>query len=303
MRAPLKQSLAMNNQQRIPLSTGVELDVWTAGDPSHPPIIFLHGFPESHRTWAHQIAGLTDRFYCIAPDQRGYARSSKPPQVADYKIPLLVADVFALADALQIDRFTLAAHDWGGAIGWATALTRPDRVERLIIANAPHPYIYQKTIIEDLDQRQAAQYIRTFRGQELEERIAKNGLDWFFEHSFMRHLKASAVSDSERAAYLDEWSQPGALTAMFNWYRASPTDVPAMDEVVETTAFLQKPFPQLHIPTLIVWGTKDPALLPCQLDGIETYVPNATVIRIPDAGHFSPWEAPDAVTKAMRDWL
>ncbi len=290
-------------QQRIPLSTEVELDVWTAGDPSHPPIIFLHGFPESHRTWAHQMAGLADRFYCIAPDQRGYARSSKPPQVADYKIPLLVADVFALADALQIDRFTLAAHDWGGAIGWATTLTRPDRVERLIIANAPHPYIYQKTIIEDLDQRQAAQYIRTFRGQELEERIAKNGLDWFFDHSFMRYLPAGSVSDAERAAYLDEWSQPGALTAMFNWYRASPTDVPAMDEVVETTAFLQKPFPQLHIPTLIIWGMKDPALLPCQLDGIETYVPNAAVIRIPDAGHFSPWEAPDAVTKAMQDWL
>jgi pimeloyl-ACP methyl ester carboxylesterase len=290
-------------QRRIALSTGVELDVWTAGNPANSPIIFLHGFPESHRTWAHQMAGLADRFYCIAPDQRGYARSSKPPKVADYKISLLVADVFALADALQIDRFTLAAHDWGGAIGWATALTRPDRVERLIIANAPHPYIYQKTIIEDLDQRQAAQYIRTFRGQELEERIAKNGLDWFFEHSFMRHLKASAVSDSERAAYLDEWSQPGALTAMFNWYRASPTDVPAMDEVVETTAFLQKPFPQLHIPTLIVWGMKDPALLPCQLEGIEEHVPNATVNRIPDAGHFSPWEAPDAVTKAMQDWL
>jgi pimeloyl-ACP methyl ester carboxylesterase len=290
-------------QQRISLSTGVELDVWTKGDPANPPIIFLHGFPESHRTWAHQMTELSDRFYCIAPDQRGYARSSKPLQVADYKISLLVADVFALADALQIDRFTLAAHDWGGAIGWAAALTRPDRVERLIIANAPHPYIYQKTIIEDLDQRQAAQYVRTFRGDELERRIAEHGLDWFFEHSFMRHLTASAVSDAERAAYLDEWNQTGALTAMFNWYRASPTDVPAMDEVIETTDFLQKPFPQFHRPTLIVWGMKDPALLPCQLDGIEDYVTDVTIVRIPDAGHFSPWEAPDAVTNAMRDWL
>jgi pimeloyl-ACP methyl ester carboxylesterase len=168
-------------QQRIALATGVELDVWTEGDPASPPIIFLHGFPESHRTWRHQMAGLVDRFWCIAPDQRGYARSSKPPEVRDYMVPKLVADVFALADALGIDRFTLAAHDWGGAIGWAAALTRPERVERLIIANAPHPYIYQKTIIEDLDQRQAAQYIRTFRGDELERRIAENGLGWFFE--------------------------------------------------------------------------------------------------------------------------
>jgi pimeloyl-ACP methyl ester carboxylesterase len=290
-------------RKRIALATGVELDVWTQGDPSNPPIIFLHGFPESHRTWVHQMAELSDHFHCIAPDQRGYARSSKPAEVSDYMVPKLVADVFALADALGIDRFTIAAHDWGGAIGWAAALTRPERIERLIIANAPHPYIYQKTIIEDLDQRQAAQYIRTFRGDELERRIADNGLVWFFEHSFMRHLEASAVSDVERAAYLDEWSQPGALTAMFNWYRASPTDVPAMDVAIETTDFMQKPFPKLMVPTLIVWGMKDPALLSCQLDGIDEHVPNVTVVRVDDAGHFSPWEAPEAVTMAMRDWL
>ena len=290
-------------QRRIPLSTGVELDVWTAGDPLNPPILFLHGFPESHRTWAHQMEGLADRFYCIAPDLRGYARSSKPAEVFDYRIAQLVADVFALADALGIDRFILAAHDWGGAIGWAAALVRPDRIERLIIVNAPHPYIYQKTIIENLDQRQAAQYIRTFRGEELERRIAENGLDWFFDHSFMRYLQADAVSAEDRAAYLDEWSQPGALTAMFNWYRASSTDVPAMDDVVETTEFLQKPFPRVHIPTLIVWGMKDPALLPCQLEGIEDHVPAVTVIRIPDAGHFSLWEAPNEVTEAMKHWL
>lgn len=290
-------------QQRLSLATGVDVNVWTLGDPANPPIIFLHGFPESHRTWRHQMAGLADRYRCIAPDQRGYARSSKPLEISDYAVTKLVADVFALADALGIDRFTLAAHDWGGAIGWAAALTRPDRVERLVIANAPHPYVFQKTILENLDQRQASQYISVFRGDELERRIADNGLDWFFEHSFMRHLKAGAVSDEERAAYLDEWSQPGALTAMFNWYRASPMDVPPMDAVIETTDFLQKPFPRLDIPTLIVWGLKDPALLPCQLDGLEALVPDLSIVRIPNAGHFSPWEAPKAVTGAMQDWL
>jgi pimeloyl-ACP methyl ester carboxylesterase len=289
--------------QRTALSTGVELDVWTLGDPANPPIIFLHGFPESHRTWANQMAGLAERFWCIAPDQRGYARSSKPAEVSDYMVPKLVGDVFALADALGIERFTIAAHDWGGAIGWAAAITRPERVERLIIANAPHPHIFQKTIIEDLAQRQASQYIRNFRGDELEQRIAENGVDWFFDHSFMRYLEAGAVSAEDRAAYIDEWSQPGALTAMFNWYRASPIDVPAMDAVIETTDYLQKPFPKMMLPTLIIWGMKDPALLPCQLEGIEDYVPNLTVVRIDDAGHFSPWEAPDAVTKAMREWL
>ena len=288
--------------QRIILPTGVELDVWTAGDPANPPIIFLHGFPESHRTWGAQMDALGDRHYCIAPDQRGFARSSKPPEVSDYTPDKMVADLFALADALGIDRFTLAAHDWGGAIGWAAALKAPDRIARLIICNAPHPLIFQRTLIDDMAQRKASQYILTFRGQELEKRIAENGLDWFFEHSFMRHLKASAVSDEVRLAYLDEWGQPGALTAMFNWYRATPMRVPAMDETPPRPAYLDAPFPVLTMPVLIIWGMKDPALLPCQLDGLDAFVADLTIARI-DCGHFTPWEAPEAVNIALRDFL
>lgn len=291
------------SKQRVALATGVELDVWTAGDPANPPIIFLHGFPESHRTWRHQMAGLSGRYYCIAPDQRGYARSSKPAKVSDYAVPRLVADVFALADALGIERFTLAAHDWGGAIGWAAALGRPERVERLIIANAPHPYMFQKMLIEDLGQRAASQYIRTFRGDDLERRIAENGLDWFFDHSFMRHLTENKVSAEDRAAYLDEWSQPGALTAMFNWYRASPMTVPAMDEDAPRPPFLDAPFPKLAMPVLIVWGMEDKALLPCLLEGLDALIDDLTIVRIEGAGHFVPWEAADAVTRAMEEWL
>ena len=92
----------MTMQQRIRLTTGVELDVWTAGDPAHPAMIFLHGFPESHRTWRHQMAGLSDRYFCIAPDQRGYARSDKPTDLAAYKVPVLVADVLALAVVVSL---------------------------------------------------------------------------------------------------------------------------------------------------------------------------------------------------------
>ncbi len=289
-------------KRRIALPTGVELDVWTAGDPAHPPLVFLHGFPESHRTWRHQIAVLSQRFHCIAPDQRGYARSSKPADVADYAVPKLVADVFALADALKIDRFTIAAHDWGGAIGWAAALTRPERVARLIICNAPHPYVFQKTLIEDRAQREASQYIRAFRGTELEDRIAEHGVAWFFDHSFMRHLTSDQVGAEDRALYLDEWSQPGALTAMFNWYRASPMDVPPVDGPIARPPFLDKPFPKLTLPVLIVWGMRDPALLPCQLEGLGEHVDDLTIIRV-DAGHFAPWEAPEAVTAALDCWL
>ena len=290
-------------RQRLPLATGVELDVWSSGDTANPPIIFLHGFPESHRTWRHQMAALSDRYYCIAPDQRGYARSSKPPEISEYTVPKLVADVFALADALGIEQFTIAAHDWGGAIGWAAALGNPSRVERLIIANAPHPYIFQKTLIEDLPQRAASQYIRTFRDDDLERRIAENGIDWFFDHSFMRHLTMKDVGPEDRAFYIDEWSQPGALTAMFNWYRASPMAVPTMEEQPPRSPFLDAPFPKLSMPVLIVWGLEDKALLPCQLEGLGPLIDDLAIVRIEGAGHFVPWEAPDPVTQAIRDWL
>jgi pimeloyl-ACP methyl ester carboxylesterase len=288
---------------RVSLSTGVALDVWTAGDPANPPIIFLHGFPESHRTWTHQMAALSDQYWCIAPDQRGYARSDKPADVADYKVPVLVADVFALADALGIGRFTLVGHDWGGAIAWAAALKDQHRVERLIQCNAAHPYVFQKTLIFDTAQREASQYITTFRERDLVSEVAAKGVDWFFDDRFGDGKHGLGVAPVDRAAYLDEWSQPGAIAGMLNWYRASPMRVPDPQAPAVSTPFLDAPFPKLTMPVLVIWGMSDPALLPCQLDGLDDHIDNLTVMRVPDAGHFVPWEAPDAVNAAMRDWL
>jgi pimeloyl-ACP methyl ester carboxylesterase len=290
-------------QRRVPLSTGVELDVWTAGDPTHPPIIFLHGFPESHRTWRHQMAALSATHYCIAPDQRGYARSSKPADVSDYTVPKLIADVFALADAMGIGRFTLVGHDWGGAIAWAVAIKDQARVKRLIACNAAHPYVFQRTLIYDLPQRAASQYIREFRERDIEGEVAAKGVEWFFGDRFENRLSVSGLTAEDRAAYIDEWSQPGAISGMLNWYRASPMQVPAMDAPIATTPFLERPFPKLKIPVLVVWGMKDEALHPCQLDGLENHIDDLTLIRIPNAGHFVPWEAPDAVNAAMLGWL
>ncbi len=288
--------------QRIALSTGVELDVWSAGDPAHPPIIFLHGFPESHRTWRYQMAELARDHHVIAPDQRGFARSSKPVNVSDYTPDKPVADLFALADAMAIPNFTLAAHDWGGAIAWAAALKRPERIVRLMMCNSAHPFVFQRTLIEDAGQRKASQYMLAFRDPAMDQRIAEKGLAWFFDHSFMRHLTAEQVSADDRAAYLDEWQQPGAMTAMLNWYRATNMSIPAVGDDVPRPAFLDRPFPILKMPTLVVWGMNDPALLPCQLDGLEALVETIEIVRV-DAGHFIPWENPEAVNTAMRRFL
>lgn len=287
--------------QRIALPTGVELDVAVAGDPANPPIILLHGWPESHRTWRYQIPELAQTHFVIAPDQRGFARSSKPPEVSDYAPAKLLGDLIALADHFGVDRFTLVGHDWGGAVAWMAALNRQDRVERLIILNAPHPLIFQRTMFDDPDQRAASQYIRAFRNPALEAHIAEIGVEAYFAKTFVGHADQAKLAE-ERPFYLDQWSQPGALTAMYNWYRASPIIVPEMDEEPPRPAFLDKPFPPLDMPVLVIWGLADTALKPSQLVGLEELVPQMTLVKV-DAGHFVPWEAPEAVNAAMRDWL
>jgi pimeloyl-ACP methyl ester carboxylesterase len=288
--------------QRVALPTGVELDVAVAGEPTNPAIILLHGFPESHRTWRHQIADLAEDHFVLAPDQRGFAKSSKPEGVENYTPDKPVADMIALADRFDLERFTLVGHDWGGAIAWMAALNHPDRVARLIIINAPHPFIFQRSMFDDMAQREASQYIRAFRNTDLEKHIDSIGLSAFFDGSFMRHTDFEKVKD-EKPIYLEQWGQPGAMTAMLNWYRASTLLVPAMDETPERPAFLDGPFPPLKVPTLVIWGLDDKALLPVQLEGLEALVPDLTLRKLESVGHFAPWEAPEKVTGAMREWL
>lgn len=287
--------------QRVALPTGVELDVAVAGLPTNPAIILLHGFPESHRTWRHQIDALAEDHFVLAPDQRGFAKSSKPQGVENYTPDKPVGDLLALADHFDIRRFTLVGHDWGGAIAWMAALQNQDRISHLIIINAPHPFIFQRLLYDDMAQREASQYITAFRNPGLDAHIDSIGLEAFFDGSFMQHTDFEKVSP-EKAVYLEQWNQPGAMPAMLNWYRASALVVPGMDEMPERPAFLDGPFPQLTTPTLVIWGTGDKALLPSNLDGLEQYVPNMTLKKI-DAGHFVPWEEPEKVTSAMKEWL
>lgn len=293
----------MSDLTRIALSTGVELDVAVVGDPSHPPVIMLHGFPESHRTWRHQIPALATDHFVLAPDQRGYARSSKPDGVQEYTPDKIVADLFALADHFGIERFTLVGHDWGGAVAWMAALGRPDRVERLIIVNAPHPLLFQRALFDDPEQRRASQYITRFRDTTIDTGLVGAGLERFFSSTFVQHL-TNAVAGHDKAAYLDEWAQPGAMTAMLNWYRASSIVVPAPGENPPRPAFLDAPFPPVRMPTLVIWGMADKALPPGpNLTGLDALVPDLTVVELDGVGHFAPWEAPERVTDAMRGWL
>jgi pimeloyl-ACP methyl ester carboxylesterase len=288
---------------RISLSTGVTLKLAFGGPEQAEPIVFLHGFPESHRTWRHQMAALAGQFRVIAPDQRGFAGSSKPEGVDEYETKKIVEDLLALADALGLGRFTLVGHDWGGAVAWAAALKHADRLKRLVIVNAPHPLIFQKSVIEDQAQRDASQYIRAFRTPGMEDAIKAMGLETFFEKSFREHVDLRKIPDAERQAYLDDWSQPGALTAMLNWYRAKGIVIPETGEKANNPLWTHVPFPKVKVPTLVVWGLKDKALLPLQLDGLHDLVEDLRLVTSVDAGHFIPWEKPEVVTSAIRDFI
>jgi pimeloyl-ACP methyl ester carboxylesterase len=288
---------------RIALPTGVTLNVQRGGPEGGEPIIFLHGFPESHRTWRAVAPALAEDFRVIAPDQRGFAGSDKPEGVEHYRTDRIVEDLIALADALGLERFTLVGHDWGGAVAWLAALRHPDRVQRLVIVNAPHPYAFQKSLIDDPAQRAASQYISAFRNPAMEQGIAAMGLESFYAKTFGSHADLSRVSDEERRAYLDEWGAPGAPTAMLNWYRASDIFVPRPGEDAEAPAWTLMPFPRLHVPTLVIWAMKDVALLPVQLDGLDDLVDDLRIVAVPDAGHFIPWEKPEPVIAAIRDFL
>ena len=293
----------MAEMRRISLPTGVTLNVALAGPADAPPVILLHGFPESHRTWRGIAPLLEDRFRLVMPDQRGFACSDQPQAMDEYTTDKIIADLFALADALGLDRFSLVGHDWGGAIAWAAAIKGDARIQHLAIVNAPHPIIFQKSLIEDTGQRAASQYITAFRTPGFEQAVAAMGLEAFFDKSFGAHVDLALISPEERAQYIAEWSQPGTLTAMLNWYRASHLLVPPPVLPVPLPDWVLNALPAIRIPTLVLWGMQDKALLPLQLDGLDRLVEDLRIVRVPDAGHFIPWEKPQVVADALAPFL
>lgn len=291
-------------QKRVELANGMHLDVVDEGPVDAAVLIFLHGFPESHRTWRHQIALFSERYRCIAPDLRGYRGSSKPLEVDAYTPDKLIGDIFQLADALQIAKFTIVGHDWGGAIAWGVALGGQHmRVDRAVIANAPHPLLFQKLLYTHPGQRESSQYIRAFRDPANDALVKEHGLTALLLKE-VKWDRPNAMEPEERDALLRDWQNRDAAFGMLNYYRASAIDVPEMDAPFELPADFSPPeLPKLTVPTLVIWGMDDLALPPENLDGLGEVVEPLTIHQVPDCGHFVPWEAPEAVNAAMEAFL
>lgn len=272
----------------------VTLAVHEAGDGD--PVLLLHGFPELAYSWRHQVPALAAAGYrAVAPDLRGYGASDRPPDVADYAVPLLVGDVVGLIDDLG-GRVDLVGHDWGGGLAWATAALQPAKVRSLVILNAPHPVASAEARRESEAQRAKSWYMLLFQFPGIAEQ-------WFTmdDHAQLRAMvfdnaAPGTFTPADVDHFLAAFREEGALTAALNYYRAN----------MPPEAWLREPpqLPPVSVPTMVVWGDGD-AYLGDELRerSVAKCTGDVRVEVLPGVSHWVQQEAPDAVNALLLDWL
>ncbi|MBT3273296.1 MAG: alpha/beta hydrolase [Spirochaetales bacterium] len=241
------------------------------GNPTDEPVILLHGFPETSVMWQRLQELLAENsYYSIAPDQRGYSPGARPAGKSGYEVRLLAADVIAIADNMNIEKFHLIGHDWGSAVGWVVAAEYPERIISWTALSVPHLTSFGTALISDPAQREASTYMRLFQWPIIPEIVLKankfKNLISIWEHS----------SEDEVARYLSVFRQSGTVAAALNWYRANYSslirgkiDIGAVDK-----------------PTLFIWGTGDPAILRVAAESNKNYVTGSYHEYFIDAGHW-----------------
>jgi pimeloyl-ACP methyl ester carboxylesterase len=275
-----------------------------------PLIVFVHGFPEFWYEWTHQLAEFGKDHLAVAPDMRGYNLSSKPTALDDYQIPKLVEDLHGLTSGLLKTsgrtKFTLVAHDWGGVVAWVFAAQHPEMLDNLVIVNAPHPTIFGRLLRDDPDQQKASQYMLMFRSPAAEATLSQNNYEALVTAVLGGGLASGTITEQDKKEYLAAWSQPGALTGGLNYYRAAQIGppAPAPGAVPSQEAALAAAPPMVvRVPTLVIWGEKDTALLTSNLNGLDQVVPKLTVKRIPDGTHWVVRENAPEVNRLIREYL
>jgi len=268
---------------------GVRLHCAVAGDAGRPLMLFLHGFPEFWAAWRKPMAHFAERgWLCVAPDLRGYNLSGKPEAVEQYRAKHLMADVLALGSHYATGKFTLVGHDWGGAVAWGVAIAHPQKLDRLVMINSPHPYVFWRELTTNPAQQQASEYMNLFRLPKAERVLSENG--------YARLLTAFGHLDEAWCAeLLQAWSQPGALTGGLNYYRASPLYPPTADDPGPRKLQFKPENFMVRVPTLVLWGERDTALLTGCLEDLGECVPGLKLVRVPEASHWIVHEKPDLV--------
>ncbi|RJQ68466.1 MAG: alpha/beta hydrolase [Desulfobacteraceae bacterium] len=268
-------------------------------------ILFLHGFPEFWAAWEEQLIEFGRENHAVAPDLRGFNLSSKPADPKQYHIKILVEDLRALVTHLGYQKAILVAHDWGGGIAWAFANRHADMTEKLIIINSPHPIVFARELLHNPLQQKASRYMNLFRSRLAEELLAKNN------YAYLRDALTAGsskwlMSDESRRRYTDAWSQAGALTGGLNYYRISPLHPALSDEeraVLRKIVQAPRELFTVGVPTLVIWGELDEALLTGNLDGLDEFVGQLTIERVPDASHWIVHEQPELINACIRKFI
>jgi pimeloyl-ACP methyl ester carboxylesterase len=288
--------------------SGLRMHCVTAG--KGPLILFLHGFPEFWYEWKNQLAEFSKDHLAVAPDMRGYNESDKPNDMEQYRMSYLVDDVLALANHFSHGKkFILVAHDWGGAVAWAFAIAHPDMLQKLVIVNAPHPGVFSRLLTSDAKQQQASQYMLMFRSAQAEQMLSANNYTPLVNAVLGPGLKDGVFTEDDKQAYIKAWSEPGALTGGLNYYRANRVGPPAPgqggdERQTSTGSFGGDPSAlTVKVPTLVIWGEKDTALLTGNLDGLDQFVPQLTIKRIPEGTHWVIHEKPAEVNGYIREFI
>ena len=274
-------------------TNGIRLHVVQAGPKSGVPVLLLHGFPETWRCWIRQVPALVEAgFRVILPDQRGYNLSEKPKGINKYHVNELVGDVLGLIDALDYEKVNLVGHDWGAIVAWMMAFRHPERLQRLGILNVPHPLVMRRFLLRDLEQMRRSWYVLFFQMPWLPE-LGMRLKDWRGTVLALRgsgQVHTFTKEDIEK--YKEAWSQPGAMTAMINWYRAAVRDRSwILNEM------------RIRVPTLVMWGMKDFALTHRMARPSLDYVEKGNLIFFPEATHWVQRDAAEEVNPYLIDFL
>jgi pimeloyl-ACP methyl ester carboxylesterase len=268
---------------------GVRLHYVQAGE--GPLVVLLHGFPEFWYGWRRQIPALAAAgFRVVAADMRGYNLSDKPEGVDRYRVELLVEDVAGLVRHLGAERAHVVGHDWGGVVAWYFAMLRPERLDRLVVLNAPHPAAFAREIRKP-DQMLRSAYAGFFQLPAVPEAALRAGGFALLERVFRTGpARPGAFTGEDVERYKEALARPGALTAALNYYRA----------------FARREKPEVRpiaAPTLLVWGEKDPHLVVRLAEGLEEWVPRVRVERLPEASHWVAADEPERVSGLIAGFL
>ena len=289
-------------QQALPHD--ITLSCRAAGERGRPVLVFLHGFPEAAFIWdellEHFARPENGGYRCVAPNLRGYEQSSQPADVSAYRPKHLVQDIAALVQVEGAPLACLVAHDWGGAVAWNFANQLPQLTKKLAIINSPHPGTFLRALQSSPKQQEASAYMNFLVRPDAEQLLREDGYRRLLK--FFTHWGAAAwLTEDVKAQYKAVWD--ASLTGGLNYYRASPLRPPRDGDAAASTITLPREMLTVDIPTLVLWGMQDTALLPELLEGLGEYVANLTLEMVEDASHWIVHEQPELVKARLGDFL